>query len=117
MSMFLAALVAAVVLGALLLSSAYGKLARNAYVIGTIVGVGFPDQYIWVLALCEVAGALGMFVGLYWWPIGVAAAIGVILYFILAVGAHLRKRDYKIQASAMMLVFGVVYLILRLLAI
>jgi uncharacterized membrane protein YphA (DoxX/SURF4 family) len=112
----IAALIAAIVLGALLLS-AYGKLTKNVDQVKTITGVGFPDQYIWALALCELAGALGVFVGLFWWPVGVAAAIGVILYFILAVAAHLRKRDYAIQASAVMLTLGVIYPVLRLLAL
>jgi uncharacterized membrane protein YphA (DoxX/SURF4 family) len=53
-------LIAAIVLGALLLLSVYGKLSKNADQIKTITGVGFPDQYIWALALCELAGALGV---------------------------------------------------------
>jgi hypothetical protein len=36
----------------------------------------FPDRYIWAFPLCELAGALAVFVGLFWWPVGVAAAIG-----------------------------------------
>lgn len=31
--------------------------------------------------------------GLFWWPIDVAAAGGVVLYFTGAVGAHLRVKD------------------------
>ncbi|BBX65176.1 membrane protein [Mycobacterium saskatchewanense] len=115
--MFIATLVIGIILGALLLFSAYGKLTRNAEQVKTITDVGFPPNYIWALALCEIAGALGVLIGLYWYPIGVAAAIGVILYFVFAVAAHLRVREYAVQAAAMMLALGLIYLVLRLLAV
>lgn len=44
-------------------------------------------------AALEIAGALGLLVGLAWWPLGVAAAAGVMLYFVGALGFHARARD------------------------
>ena len=52
-------------------------------------------------------------VGLFWWPVGVAAAIGVILYFLGAIGAHLRVRDMKFVPVLVMLVAAVAALALR----
>jgi hypothetical protein len=37
-----------------------------------------------------LALALALVAGLFWWPIGVAAATGVTVYFVGAVGSHLR---------------------------
>jgi DoxX-like family len=40
------------------------------------------------------SGALGLLVGFAVHALGTAAAIGLVLYFICAIGAHLRARDY-----------------------
>jgi hypothetical protein len=55
-----------------------------------VVEVGFPPSYLWLLGLAQGAGALGLLVGLAWSPLAVAAAIGLVLYFLGAVGAHVR---------------------------
>ena len=36
-----------------------------------------------LLAACEFSGALGLVLGIWWLILGVAAAIGLILYFVL----------------------------------
>jgi hypothetical protein len=51
--------------------------------------------------------------GLFWWPIGVAAAAGVILYFLGAVGAHLRVRDPNFVPALVLLLAAVAALVLR----
>ena len=68
------------------------RLTHNPQVTATVVAVGFPERFIWMLAVCEAAGAAGILLGLKWWPIGVAASIGVVAYFVLAVAAHLRAK-------------------------
>jgi hypothetical protein len=77
--------------------------------------VGFPEDRLWLLAAAETAGAVGVVAGLFWWPIGVAAAAGVILYFLGAVGAHLRVRDLNFAPALVLLMAGVAALILRVL--
>jgi hypothetical protein len=53
--------------------------------------------------------------GLFWWPLGAAAAAGVVLYFVGAVASHLRVRDLKGTApSAVLLLAAIAALILRL---
>jgi len=47
------------------------------------------------LAACEFAGAVGLLIGLAWAPIGIAAAVGLVLYFLGAIVAHLRVGDIK----------------------
>jgi hypothetical protein len=52
--------------------------------------------------------------GIWYAPLGVAAAIGLVLYFVGAVGAHLRKRDFKgIPNALVILIFSVLALVLR----
>lgn len=39
-------------------------------------------------------------------PLGIAAAIGLVLYFVGAVGAHLRKSDFKGMPNAAVMLAG-----------
>jgi DoxX-like family len=41
----------------------------------------------------ELAGVAGVLVGLTWWPIGVAAAIGLTLLIVGAIVIHVRASD------------------------
>jgi hypothetical protein len=113
--MFIATIVVSAVLAALLVVSARGKLVRDQMQIKTLEKVGFPVRLIGWLAAAELAGAAGLLLGLYWWPIGAAAAVGVILYFIGATAAHLRVRDWQITAPGVLLIAAVAVLALRLL--
>lgn len=57
----------------------------------------------------ELAAAAGLLVGIAWRPLGVAAAIGVVLYFLGAIGAHARVKDVKgMPPAAVLLLFGAV---------
>jgi DoxX-like family len=113
--MFIATCVVGVLLAGVLLFSAYGKLTHNTQVIDTVVAVGFPERFIWLLAVCEAAGAVGILIGLYWWPIGVAATVGVVAYFLLAVAAHLRAKLFNLLGAGTILAVAVAVLVLRLL--
>src|SRR5438552_3412838 len=58
-----------------------------------------------MLAACTFTGSPGLFVGVWWPLIGIAAAIGLVLYFLGAVVSHLRVGDIKgIGPTAFMLV-------------
>jgi DoxX-like family len=113
--MFIATCVLGALLAAVLLFSAYAKLTHNPQVTDTVVGVGFPERFIGLLAACEAAGAVGILIGLWWWPIGVAAAIGVVAYFLLAVAAHLRAKRFDLLGAGTILAVAVAVLVLRLL--
>jgi hypothetical protein len=100
----------------ILLLSAYAKLTRNARIVEGMTSIGIPLSMFPFLAACEIAGALGLLIGLWYTPLGVAAAIGLVVYFVLAVGAHLRKGDVKGMPSALViLVLSALALVFRLL--
>lgn len=48
-----------------------------------------------ILGGAQIAGAAGLIIGVWYGPVGIAAAVGLMLYFIGAVGAHLRAKDAK----------------------
>ena len=57
------------------------------------------------------SGALGLLIGFAVPVLGLAAALGLVLYFIGAVGAHLRVRDHGIGGAVSFLVLAVAAMI------
>ena len=68
---------------------------RSASGEGVHRTVGVPLRYFPLLAVCEFAGALGLVAGIWRPTLGVAAAIGLVLYFVGAIVSHLRAADFK----------------------
>jgi hypothetical protein len=91
--MDVAVAVVSVLLAALLVLSAVRKLGHDPAVVATYRRVGVPEKRLNPLAVLLLAGAAGLVVGLWWEPVGIAAAAALVAYFVLAVGAHLRTRD------------------------
>jgi hypothetical protein len=60
------------------------------------------------------SGSLGLLAGVPVPALGVAAAVGLILYFICAVTAHLRARDTAIGGASFFLVLAVAALVSNL---
>jgi hypothetical protein len=88
--------------------SAAGKIRRDPAIVKVIVEtVGVPDKYLMALAGCELAGALGLLVGIVWPPVGIAAAVGLVIYFVGAVVSHLRVGDVKGLGPAVFMLFVV----------
>lgn len=100
-----------------LLGSGLGKLRHNPHIVKVIHEViGVPFQYFPLLAACEFAGALGLAFGIRWPALGVAASIGLVIYFVGAVAAHLRVGDVRgIGPAAFLLALSAAVLTLRIL--
>ncbi len=79
--------------------------------------VGIPLKYLPLLAACLFAGAAGLVLGIWWPPLGIAAGIGLALYFVGAVVAHLRVGDIKgVGPAAFWMVLAAGALALRILS-
>jgi DoxX-like family len=91
--MFVAAAIVSSVLASLLAFAAVRKLSHRPEVVASYTRVGVPEDKLNYLALILLAGAAGLIVGLFWGPLGVAAAAGLVVYFLLAIGAHIRASD------------------------
>ena len=114
--MEIASLVITILLAAMVLFSGFGKLRKDPHVVQVIHEiVGIPMKYFPLLAACEIAGALGLVLGIWWTPLGVTASIGLLLYFLGAVLSHLRVKDVKgIGPAAFLLMLSAGTLYLRL---
>jgi DoxX-like family len=97
--------------------SGIGKIRHDARQVATVhETVGVPLKYFPYLAACEFAGAAGLAIGIWWPVLGVAAAAGLVLYFLGAVVSHLRVGDVKgIGPAAFMLTLAAGALVLRVL--
>ena len=111
--MFTAATIVCGLLAAALVMSGRAKLVKVNTVIAAMAKVRFPPDKLWLLAAAEIAGAAGLVAGLFWWPLGIAAATGVIAYFTGAVASHLRVHDKDIAPAAVLLLAAVAALTLR----
>jgi hypothetical protein len=107
-----------ILLAAMLVFSGLGKLRRDPRIVRVIHEVvGVPMKYFPLLAACEFAGAVGLVLGIWWPLLGVAAGIGLVLYFVLAIVAHLRVGDVKgIGPAAFLLTLAAGALVTRILA-
>jgi hypothetical protein len=103
------------VLGLVLIASAAGKLRRDKRQIATLDRVGVPSTLAPLLANIEITGATGLVVGIAWIPLGIAASIGIIAYFVGAILAHIRVTDLKGTAPAVsLLALGITSLVLAI---
>jgi DoxX-like family len=88
-----ASAVVTIVLAAILAFAAIRKLTHREDVVATYAKVGVPENRLNQLAFILLLGAAGLLLGFVWASIGVAAAVGVVVYFVLAIAAHVRHDD------------------------
>lgn len=113
--MFVAYVIIALVLGVLLPFSASMKFRRAPQIVESLGKIGVPDAWFPRLGALEAAGGLGLVVGIWWAPLGIAAAIGLVLYFLGAVSFHVRGKDLPgLPPAAVILVLSIAALVLRL---
>ena len=115
--MGIAYLVITILLAAIVTFSGIGKLRHDPRIVQVIHElIGVPLKYFPLLAACEFAGALSVVLGIWWPLLGVAAGIGLVIYFVGASVSHLRVGDVKgIGPAAFILVLAAAALALRIL--
>ena len=115
--MGIAYLVITILLAAIVTFSGIGKIRHDPRIVQVIHElIGVPLKYFSLLAACEFAGALGVVLGIWWPLLGVAAGIGLVIYFVGACVSHLRVGDVKgIGPAAFILVLAAAALALRIL--
>ncbi|MER7540784.1 DoxX family protein [Streptomyces sp. NPDC097704] len=109
--MFVSLAVVTVFMSALLLVSAGAKSLRTRHITEQMSTLGVPQRMMAFLIGAQIAGAAGAIAGLWWGPVGIAAAIGLTLYFAGAVASHLRVGDLKGAPPAAVLTMASVALI------
>lgn len=94
--------------------SASATLLRYHRVLANMSRAGVPDSWLNMLGLLKAAGAIGLVVGIGVPVIGIAAAVGVTLFFVGAIVTHLRAHWYSFTFPAVFLLLAAASLGLRL---
>jgi len=79
--------------------------------------VGVSESWLTTLGILKAAGALGLLVGIRVPLIGIAAAIGLVLFFLAAVITHLRAHDYSFGLAVVFLLLAVAALVVQVSAL
>ena len=69
--------------------------------------VGVSESWITTLGILKAAGALGLLIGISVPAVGIAAAAGLVLFFIAAIITHLRGHDYSFGLAIMFLLLAI----------
>ena len=77
--------------------------------------VHFPRRLWWVFPVVKFAATAGLLVGL-WVPwLGLVTCLALVLYFVLAVAAHVRVRDFSrnlfVNAAGMLVICAAVTIV------
>ncbi|WP_213815522.1 DoxX family protein [Glaciihabitans sp. dw_435] len=91
--MHIAALTLSVLLALVMLGSGMMKLVRAPRIVTAMAAVHVTPSQMSVLGIVELLATVGLIAGIWLPPIGLAAAIGTVLYFAGAILAHLRAHD------------------------
>ena len=112
--MFIAYIAVTVLAAGANLFSAGADFVRYEQVTVNMARTGVPESWMTMLGILKAAGALGLLVGFVVPPIGIAAAVGLILFFVGAIITHLRGHFYAFTLPVSFLTLVVAALVLRL---
>src|SRR5215204_1730043 len=76
---------------------------RNPQVAINMDRAGVPRSWMIPLGILKAAGALGLLLGIFVPTIGIAAGVGLVLFFIGAIITHLRGHYYAVTALVLRL--------------
>jgi hypothetical protein len=111
--MFIAYLAVTSLAAAANIFSATLDFVRYKQILINMAKVGVPDWWITILGVLKAAGALGLLVGILVPLIGMAAASGLVLFFVGAIVIHLRAHDYSFGLALVFLLLAIAALVLR----
>lgn len=113
--MYVAAVILSVLLGLAVLGAGVPKVLLKGETPAHLQkDMGLSEGLVRFIGLAEVAAAAGLVIGIFWQPLGVAAAIGLIALFIGAVGFHVRAGDF---GDSKRLINGLIPIVLGLVSV
>jgi DoxX-like family len=108
--MFTAYVVVAVLAAAANIYIAINDFIRADWILANMTKVGVPPSWLFPLGALKAAGAVGLLVGIGVPLIGVAAAVGLVLFFVGAVITHIRAHadalSYAYPGTLLLLAVG-----------
>ena len=86
---------------------------RPQWLLANMAKARVPPAWLFSLGALKAAGALGLLVGIGVPLLGLAASVGLVLFFIGAIITHVRARYWNIAPPAAFLLLAVSSLVLR----
>ena len=102
--MSIVTVIASLLAAAVLAGSAATKFLGTRFSTETAAHLGLSPALNRVVGICETAAVVGLVGGLLWWPLGIAAAGGVMLLMLGALTFHRRAGDSMATAAPALLV-------------
>ncbi|MFJ4701172.1 DoxX family protein [Streptomyces sp. NPDC088768] len=91
------------------------SLRPVGFVRDCLTDVGLPRRWWRLLPVVKAASAAGLVAGIRWHWLAVLTSAALVLYFLLAIGAHVRARDFGrnlfLNASGMLVLCAAVLVI------
>lgn len=91
--MFIATLVLSALLAIAFVGAGVSKVMKVPAMVTAAEAHGFTADSYRNIGLLEIAGAAGLLIGLWWAPLGIAAALGLSVLMAGAVIVHVRAED------------------------
>ena len=111
--MFITYIVVTILAAAANIFSATLDFIRYKPILINMVKVGVSESWITTLGILKAAGALGLLIGIGVPAVGIAAAAGLVLFFIAAIIIHLRGHDHSFGLAIVFLLLAIAALGLR----
>lgn len=95
-----------------LLGDALMSIRPPKFIRDCLDGVRFPRDWWWTLIVIKLGATAGLLAGLHYPGVGIAANVGVVMYFVCAMVAHLRagflNSTFWVNCLGMLMFSGVV---------
>jgi len=111
--MFITYIVVTILAAAANIFSATLDCIRYKPILINMAKVGVSESWITTLGILKAAGALGLLIGIGVPAVGIAAAAGLVLFFIAAIIIHLRGHDHSFGLAIVFLLLAIAALGLR----
>lgn len=85
------------VLAGMLAADAVLCIRPPSFIRACLDGVHFPRRWWSVFAPIKAAAAAGLIAGIWYPPLAVLTCAALVVYFLLAIGAHIRARDWGVN--------------------
>ncbi|MGV9706887.1 DoxX family protein [Streptomyces sp. NPDC003483] len=97
--MYIAAVILSVLLALVSLAAGVPKAQLKGDVPDGLVAKGLSSAQVRLVGLAELAAGAGLVAGIWWQPLGIAAALGMAVLLLCAVGYHVKWGDYRDSAA------------------
>ena len=99
------AIIVGLILSLMCLGSAVADFKKNPQIVASLTHLGVNTDRMSTLGALKLLGVVGVIIGFWVTALGVAAGIGLALYFVGAIAFHVRAKDNAKNTLPALLLF------------